>query len=50
MQQKVYDFFDNLICIGHGKFSLFLREYSQMAVNVLTSGPKISDIFKNNFF
>ena len=28
MQQKIYGFLDNLIWIGHGKFSLLLREYS----------------------
>ena len=35
MQQKVYGFLDNLTWIGNGKFSLLLREYSQLAVNVL---------------
>ena len=35
MQQKIYDFLDNLIWIGNGKFSLLLREYSQLAVNEL---------------
>ena len=48
-QEKVYNFFDNLIWIGNGKFSLLLWEYSQLAVNVLTSSPEISDLIKNNF-
>ena len=50
MPQKVSGFLDNLIWIGKGKFSLLLREYSQLAVNVLTSSSKISDRIKNNFF
>ena len=33
--QKIYGFLDNLIWIGNGNFSLLLREYSQLAVNVL---------------
>ena len=36
--------------IGNDKLSLLLPEYSQLAVNVLTSSPKISDLIKNNFF
>ena len=36
MQQKVYGFLDNLIWIDNSKFSLLLREYSQLAVNLLT--------------
>ena len=27
MPEKNYEFFDNLISIGNGKFSLLLREY-----------------------
>ena len=50
MPQKVSGFLDNLIWIGKGKFSQLLREYSQLAVNVLTSSSKISDRIKNNFF
>ena len=49
IEEKVYGFLDNLIWIGNGKFSLFLREYSKLAVNVLSSSPKISDLIKNNF-
>ena len=42
--QKIYGFLDNLIWIGKGKFSLLLREYSQLAVNVLTwTRPDIYD-------
>ena len=50
MEQKVDDFLDDLIWIGNGKFSLLLREYSQLGFNVLTSSSKISDLIKNNFF
>ena len=50
MLQKIYSFWDSLIWIGYGKFSLLLPEYSQLAVSVLTSSPKISDLIKNNFF
>ena len=47
--KNFYRFSDTLIWIGNGKFSLLLREYSQLAVNVLTSSPKKSDLNKNNF-
>ena len=50
MEQKIYGFIDNLIWIGNDKFSLLLREYSQLGVNVLKSSPKISDLIKNSFF
>ena len=43
-------FLDNLTWICDGKFSLLLREDSQLAVKVLTSSPKILDLIKNNFF
>ena len=46
----VYGFFYNWNLIGNGKFSLLLGEYQQLAVNVLTSGPKMSYLIKNNFF
>ena len=46
----MFKFSDNCVWIGSGKFSLLLQEYSQLAVNVLTSSPKISDLTKNNFF
>ena len=48
--QKVNWFLNNLIRIGNGKFSLLLGEYWELAVNVLTSNPKISDLIENNFF
>ena len=48
--KKVCGFFDNWNLIGNGKFSLLLGEYSQLAVNVLTSSPKMSYLIKNNFF
>ena len=47
--QKIYRVLDNLICIGNGKFSPLLREYSWLAVNVWSSRPQISDLIKNNF-
>ena len=42
-------FSDNFIGIGSVKFSLLLREYSLLAVNVLKRSPKISDLTKNDF-
>ena len=50
ISQKIYGFLDNLISIGNGKFSLLLRANSKLAVDVLTSSPKIWDLIKNNFF
>ena len=46
---NTYGFWDELTWIGKSKFSLLLREYSQLEVNVLSSRPKISDLIKNNF-
>ena len=48
--QHVFTFLDNCICVGNAKFSLLWGAYSQSAVNVLTSSPKISDLTKNDFF
>ena len=48
--EKSCGFLDNLIRIGNGIFSLLLWEYSQLAVNVLTSSRKISDLIKKYFF
>ena len=50
MEEKVYGFLDHLICIVKGKFSLLQPEYTYLAVNVLTSSPKISDLIQNSFF
>ena len=50
VQQRFYGFLDNLAEFGNGKLSLLIREYSQLAVNVLSTSPKISDLFKNNLF
>ena len=50
MERKVYGFLDNLILTCNGKFSLLLRKYSLLAVNLLTRSHKISESFKNNFF
>ena len=47
---KGFGFLDHLILIGNCKFSLLLRQYSYFPVNVLSSGPKISDLIENNFF
>ena len=47
---KFSDFLDNLISIGTGKLTQLLRDYSQLAVKVLTSNPKISDMIKYIFF
>ena len=43
-------FSDNYIWVGSGKLSLLLQEYSQLAVNLLTSSPKIQDMSENQFF
>ena len=50
MLQEIYGFLDNWAEFGTGKFSLLIRKYSQLAVDVLSSSPKISDLIKNNFF
>ena len=50
MLQKIYCFLDNLAEFGNGTFSLLIREYSELAVNVLSSSPEISDLIKNNLF
>ena len=50
IQQKVVGILGNCIWIGNGKLSLLLRVYSQLAVNVLTTSPKIPDLIKNNIF
>ena len=47
---KSFGFSDNFSWIGNGKFSLLLRKYSLLAVNVLTRSPKISDLIKKIFF
>ena len=47
--QICFCFSDNSILNGICKFSLLLREYSQLVVNVLTISPKISYLTKNNF-
>ena len=50
MPNEIYRFSDSLIYVGNGKFSLLIREYSQLGVNVLSSSPKIPDPIENNFF
>ena len=50
MPPKIYGFLDNLAEFGNGTFSLLIREYSQLAVNVLWSSHEISDLIKNNLF
>ena len=47
--EKVFDFSDICILIGKDEFYILLRECSKLAVNVLTSTPKILDLTKNNF-
>ena len=46
--EKIYGFLDNFIWVGNGKFSLLLREYSFLAVNLLTNSAEISDLIENN--
>ena len=50
MQQRFYGFLDKLAEFGNGKFSPLIREYSKLAVNVLSGTPKILDLIKKNFF
>ena len=50
MPEKIYGFLDNLAEFGNGTFFLLIREYSQLAVNVSSSSPEISDLIKNNLF
>ena len=45
-----YGFLDSLIWTSDCQFSLLLREYTQLAVNVLISNPEISELVKVNFF
>ena len=49
-EENVFSFSDNCILSGSCKLSVELREYSQLAVNVLTSSPEISDLTKKDFF
>ena len=49
MTQNAVRFLGNLISIGNSKLSLLLRDNSKLAVNVLRSSPKISDLIKNSF-
>ena len=50
MWSKDFRFIGNLILIGNGKLSLLLRDKSHLAVNLLRSSPKISDLIINSFF
>ena len=50
MAQKIYGFSDSLIYVGNSNFSLLIGEYLYFGVNVLSSGPKISDSIEDNFF
>ena len=50
ISENVFSFEDNCIVTGSGKLSALVREYMYLAVNVLTSSPKISDMTKNDFF
>ena len=50
MPEKIDGFLDNLAEFGNGTFFLLIREYSQLAVNVSSSSPEISDLIKNNLF
>ena len=49
MKPKISIFSDSLIEVGNGKFSLLIREYSELGVNDLSSSAKISDAIENNF-
>ena len=48
--QKFYCFWDNFVWIGNAKFSLLLREYLYLPINVLWSSSKFSDLIENKLF
>ena len=48
--QKCFCFLDNFFRIGCCNFFLISREYLSLAVNVLTTSPKIPDITKRESF
>ena len=48
--KKVFGFKNKSILIGCGEFFLLWREFLSLAVNVLTSSPKISDLTKREVF
>ena len=50
MRVKVFSFWDNCIWIGIVKFSLLRTGYFSSAASVLTSSPKIFNVYKSNFF
>ena len=45
----MFNFSDNYDWVGRGNLSLLLREYLKLAVNLLTSSPKISYMTENSF-
>ena len=49
MQEKAFGFLGNWLRIRTGKLSLLLRDNSKLALNMLRSSPKISDLIRNNF-
>ena len=49
MPQNDFRFLGNLILICNGKLSLLLRDNLKLAVKVLRSSPKVSDLIKNGF-
>ena len=48
--EKVFYFLEHFFWIGYVKLSLLRREYLSSVVNVLSSGRKILDITKRDFF
>ena len=49
MPQNDFRFLGNLILICNGKLSLLLRDNLKLAVKMLRSSPKVSDLIKNSF-
>ena len=49
-REKVFSFLDNIVWIGDDNFSQFQTGYLRLAVNVLTSTPKIWNLTKGDTF
>ena len=50
IDEKVFCFLDNWVCISCDKLSLLRRGYLSSTVDILTDSPKILHLTKGNFF
>ena len=48
-EENIFNFQDNCISTGSDNLSVLLREYWQLAVNLLTRSPKFLDVTKSKF-